>query len=194
VDWTLEPDCATSLHKLPRDAPGRAITHYQWIHGNRAFCRCHIFAFSSPTILALGKNLFAVYRGQPITQEPTSSVTRHAGRDSSAVPSRHPISYSPVVQPLFPRILKYAQRLRVAGSAGALRSSESGRPFAAPKRRAPHLQEEKLASSAPLPYCCEIPESLKIVLFLNSALDTKLRQHRHHLSERKPGKLCGLAE
>jgi len=49
--------------------------------------------------LALVKNLFAVYRGHPIAQEATSSVTRHAGRESSAVTSRHPISYSPVVQP-----------------------------------------------------------------------------------------------
>jgi len=49
--------------------------------------------------LALVKNLFALYRGHPIAQETTSSVTRQAGRDSSAVPSQPPISYSPAVQP-----------------------------------------------------------------------------------------------
>ena len=49
--------------------------------------------------LALVKNLFAIYRGHPIAQEATSSVTRHAGRDSSAVPWQPPISYLPAVQP-----------------------------------------------------------------------------------------------
>jgi hypothetical protein len=48
--------------------------------------------YSKP--LALVKNLFALYRGHPIAQEATSSVTRHAGRDSSAVPSQPPISGS----------------------------------------------------------------------------------------------------
>ena len=50
VSLQLEPPCATSLHKRPRDAPGHAITRCQRIQGNRAFCRCHSFALCSPTI------------------------------------------------------------------------------------------------------------------------------------------------
>jgi hypothetical protein len=48
VSLQPEPPSATSLHKRPRDAPGRAITHYHRIQENLAFCRCHIFALYSP--------------------------------------------------------------------------------------------------------------------------------------------------
>ena len=50
VSLQPEPPCATSLHKRPRDGPGRAITPCKRSQGNRAFCRCHRFALYSPTI------------------------------------------------------------------------------------------------------------------------------------------------
>jgi hypothetical protein len=98
----LIDDCATSLHNRPPDAPGRAITRYQRIQGNRAFSRCHSFALSSPTIRQasrVGQESFC--RLSRPTYHARGHFIRYdtRGRDSSPVPSRHPISYSPPSNP-----------------------------------------------------------------------------------------------
>jgi hypothetical protein len=95
----VQPGCTNAQY-----APGRAITRCKRIQGNRSFCRSHEFALSSPTIQQAsraGQGSVCAYRGHPFAHEATSSVTRQDGRDSSAVPSQPPISYSPGRPTLF---------------------------------------------------------------------------------------------